>query len=75
MIRETHFAHANLSEARFSGSDLQGSTFHNTKLSKANFVGAINYSINPLTNSLKQARFSQPEVLTLLDHLGIVIEN
>jgi fluoroquinolone resistance protein len=74
MIRETHFSNANLSEANFSGSDLRGSTFHNSNLSKANFIGAINYAINPLTNALKNARFSQPEVLALLQHLGIVIE-
>ena len=48
--------------------------FHNSNLCKANFIGAINYSINPLTNSLKQAKFSKPEVLALLEHFEIIIE-
>jgi uncharacterized protein YjbI with pentapeptide repeats len=74
-IRETHFTHANLTEANFAGSDLRGSIFHNTDLSHANFVGARDYAINPLTNQLKQARFSMPDVVTLLDSLGIIIVN
>jgi fluoroquinolone resistance protein len=73
-MRETHFTHTNLSESDFSGSDLKNSLFHNSNLSKANFVGAINYSINPLTNVLKKARFSQPEAIALLESLEIIIE-
>jgi uncharacterized protein YjbI with pentapeptide repeats len=73
-IRNTHFTQANLSEAVFTGSDLQGSLFHNSDLRKANFQGAQNYSINPLTNNLLKAKFSKPEVMTLLDHLEIVID-
>ncbi len=69
-IRHTHFTQTNLSEAVFTGSDLQGSLFHNSDLRKANFQGAQNYSINPLTNKLLKAKFSKPEVMTLLDHLG-----
>jgi uncharacterized protein YjbI with pentapeptide repeats len=60
--------------ADFGKSDLTGSTFHNSNLSKANFIGAINYSINPLTNKLSKAKFSKPEALSLLDHLDIIIE-
>ncbi len=74
MIRDTYFTETNLTGADFTGSDLTGSTFHNTNLGKANFASAINYSINPLTNKLIKAKFSKPEVLSLLDHLGIVIE-
>jgi len=74
-IRDPHFTHANLAESNFAGSDLNGSIFHNTNLSHVNFVGAVNYAINPLTNQLKQARFSLPEVVALLDSLGIIIVN
>jgi fluoroquinolone resistance protein len=73
-IRDTHFTNTKLIGSDFSGSDLKGSIFHNADLSKANFVEAINYSINPLTNKLTKAKFSKPEVLALLDHLDIVIE-
>jgi uncharacterized protein YjbI with pentapeptide repeats len=73
-VRNTHFTQTNLSEAVFTGSDLQGSLFHNSDLRKANFQGAQNYSINPLTNKLLKAKFSKPEVMTLLDHLEILID-
>lgn len=74
LIRETYFSQTNLTGASFADSDLKESIFHNTILNKADFRGAINYSINPLTNKLAKARFSQPEVLTLLHHLDIIIE-
>ncbi len=74
VIRETYFANTNLQGANFSGTDLQGSVFHNSDLSKANFQGAFNYSINPLTNKLQRAKFSRLEVLSLLNHLDIIIE-
>jgi hypothetical protein len=47
---------------------------HYADLRKANFRGAVNYSINPLTNKLLKAKFSRPEVMTLLDHLEILID-
>ncbi len=74
VIRETYFTNTNLSHADFGETDLKGSTFHNTQLNHANFKSAINYSINPLTNALVKARFSEPEVLALLYNLGILIE-
>ena len=51
-IRDTHFKEINLTGADFRGSDLSGNLFHNTNLNKSNFVNAVNYSINPLTNKL-----------------------
>ena len=74
VIRDTYFKESNLMGTDFGKSDLAGSTFHNANLSKANLMGAINYSINPLTNKLTKAKFSKPEVLSLLDHLDIIIE-
>lgn len=74
-IRDTYFTNVNLTGSDFSKSDLQGSTFHQTNLTKANFVGAINYSISPLVNKLTKAKFSSPEVLSLLSFLDIAIES
>lgn len=74
VIRDTFFTDTNLSKANFSGSDLSKSIFHNTDLAEANFTKAINYSIDPLSNRLSKAKFSQPEVMALLDHLGIIID-
>ena len=70
-IRETHFTNSNLAGALFTKSDFEGSVFHNTDLRGADFRGAINYSINPLTNKLQKAKFSKPEVMALLEHLEI----
>lgn len=74
MIRDTHFINTKLVEASFVGCDLRGSTFHNTDLSRANFQTAINYSISPLTNKLQKAKFSKPEVFSLLDHFDLILE-
>lgn len=74
LIRDASFFESNLSDADFSGSNLLGTTFHHCNLTKANFASAQGYSINPLTNVLKGAKFSSPEVLSLLKHLEIVID-
>jgi len=73
-IKETHFTECNLMNAQFGESNLIGSIFHKSDLTKANFIAAINYSINPLTNKLTKAQFSNPEVLNLLKYLEITIE-
>jgi uncharacterized protein YjbI with pentapeptide repeats len=65
---------ANLAGSDFSGSNLQLSKFQDTNLERANFVGARDYYINPMCNKLKQARFSYPEVLSLLDTFGVELE-
>ncbi|MDP2103500.1 MAG: hypothetical protein Q8K26_01100 [Candidatus Gracilibacteria bacterium] len=48
--------------------------FQNSNLTKVNFSGATNYYIDPTQNKLKGAKFSQPEVLSLLAGFGIEIE-
>lgn len=72
-IRDCFFTNAQLSEADFTGVDLQGSIFHNCKLDKADFRGAKNYAINLQTNAAKKAKFSYPEVMTLLKYFDIII--
>jgi uncharacterized protein YjbI with pentapeptide repeats len=74
VIRDAYFKESNLMGVDFGKSDLSGSAFHHANLAKANLAGAINYSINPLTNKLTKAKFSKPEVLSLLDHLDIIIK-
>jgi len=73
IIRESDFEDANLSWVDFWNSDLQATKFQNSNLSKANFVWAQNYYIDPTSNILKKAKFSQPEVLSLLAWLDIEI--
>jgi len=73
IIRENDFINTNLTGSDFSDSDLQASKFQNTNLEKTNFVGAKNYYIDPTQNKLKKAKFSQPEVLSLLARFEIKI--
>lgn len=74
VVRDTHFSHVNLTGADFRDCDLNRSLFHQCDLSKSNFISAVNFSISPLTNKLKNARFSKETALHLLDFLGIILE-
>ena len=73
-LREVDFVEADLSSANFSDSDLFGAVFDNTKLEKADFRTALNYSFNPGANAIKKAKFSLPGVIALLSGYDIVIE-
>ncbi len=73
IAKEVDFSEANLNEANFSGTDLEGSLFKQTDLTDANFVGAKNYTIVPGLNKMKGAKFSMPEVLSLLYSMEIEI--
>lgn len=70
---EVDFSEADLNHAVFTGTDLTGSHFHHTNLSRADFAGATNYDINLSNNNVKQARFAMPEALALLYGLDIVL--
>ncbi len=56
------------------GELLPATQFHQCDLRKADFRGASGYQIDPSANRMKQAKFSYPEVLNLLDSLAIEIE-
>lgn len=73
-IRETDYINTNLLGSSFSESDLKLCRFHNTILDKVDFVNSVNYNINPTNNRLKQAKFSYPEVLSLLDSFEIKVD-
>jgi fluoroquinolone resistance protein len=70
---DVDFREADLSRANFAGSDLDQSLFANTNLSQADLSRARNYHIDPAQNTLKQARFSLPEAMSLLHSMDIVI--
>ena len=79
-VREVHhqpldvdFREADLSKADFSGTDLTGAQFGRTNLTGANLESARNYRIVPAENTLKGARFSLPEAMSLLSGLDIEI--
>lgn len=71
---DVDFRESNLSHASFNGSDLLNSLFLHTNLKAADFTQAINYSIDPNTNTITHARFSFPEAMALLNCFNIKIE-
>lgn len=71
IAKEVDFREADLSKADFGGTDLEGSLFASTNLTEACLEGAVNYSIDPRFNTLKGAKFSLPEAMSLLSGLGI----
>lgn len=73
-LKEVDFINTNLMNADFSDSSLNLCKFISSNLSGANFIGASNYFINPMENKLKAAKFSNPEVLSLLAPFEIKIE-
>jgi uncharacterized protein YjbI with pentapeptide repeats len=84
-LREMCMHSCKAHDADFSASDLTGSDLYKTdfkesdfsrsKLNKCNFSESINYRIDPLECSIEGARFSSPEVLTLLRPFNIKIDD
>ena len=73
-IKECYFTGTQLVEADFTSTDLQGSVFHKCKLDKADFRDAKNYEISLQANTAKKAKFSYPDVMSLLKFLDIIID-
>jgi uncharacterized protein YjbI with pentapeptide repeats len=76
MLQEMSFIETNLTLAKFIECDLVRTVFDHANLEKADFSTSRNYTINPEINRMKKAKFSLPDVVGLLSHLGIeIIEN
>ena len=71
--QEVYFWETNLAEADLSQTDLENSQFKNSNLTQADFSTAQNYAISPTINTLKGAKFSLPDAISLLHHLDIVL--
>lgn len=71
ILRDADFREAILSGCSFEGSDLARSVFHEADLSGADLSGARDYSIDARRTTLKGARFSLPEALSLLGGLDV----
>ncbi len=84
-MKHTIFDHCTLHDADFTACDATGASFiacdllnahfENSTLDKADFSSAIQYSINPLQNSIRKALFSYPEVTALLQPFDIILKN
>lgn len=72
--KETDFTESDISEGVFTGTDFERSIFSKTILAKADFTGAKNYTIDVRHNTVKKAKFSIPEALSLLYSLDVVID-
>jgi hypothetical protein len=52
----------------------KGVFFHHADPTKANFLEAVNYSIDLMSCKLKNAKFPRPEVERLLNYFDRIIE-
>jgi uncharacterized protein YjbI with pentapeptide repeats len=73
-ILESMFAECELTESSFKGCKLDKTEFFRCDIRKADFREASGYQIDIIDNKMKGARFSFPEVVSLLDGLGIKID-
>ena len=73
-LKSVEFSEANLSRANFTGSTLDDAIFQQTNLSQADFRSSVGYRINPISNTIRGAKFSKEEVMGLLVDFGIKIE-
>jgi fluoroquinolone resistance protein len=71
---EVEFAETDFTEAVFTGTDFEKSRFFKTNLSRADFRGSKNYSIDITNNIIIKAKFSYPEAISLLNNLDITID-
>ena len=72
--RDVDFRESDLTDCDLTGTDFAGALFGGTNLSGADLRGATDYAIEPGANTLKGARFSLPEAMSLLSGLDIEIE-
>lgn len=70
-VQEVDFRHGDFSGASLTQCNFSGSLFVQTNLNRADFSGSEGFNINVLENSLKGARFSRFDALSLLESLGI----
>jgi uncharacterized protein YjbI with pentapeptide repeats len=73
MAKDVDFREVDLSGVDFTGTDLADSLFADTNLTEADLSKARNYTIEPVKNILKGAKFSLPEAMSLLFNLDIVL--
>lgn len=73
-MEEVDFTETDLSKSVFDQCNLNRALFYASKLERADFRTAYNYSFDPEENRLKGARFSSPAVLGLLAKYPIEID-
>jgi len=72
-VIESDFTETDLTSASFINCDLNRTVFRNTILESADFSTSFNFIIDPETNKLKKARFSESGLPGLLSRYDIEI--
>lgn len=72
-LHDIDFSEANCEDASFIQSDFLNSRFNQTNLTRADFIDAVNYTVNVFDNQISKAKFSLPEAACLLDSLDIEV--
>lgn len=71
---DVDFSECDLEGAEFCRTDFRDSRFSACRLDRCDFRGATNYFVDLSENSVEKAKFSSPEVLSLLSSFNIEIE-
>jgi uncharacterized protein YjbI with pentapeptide repeats len=73
-LHEVDFTECDLTGSVFDNCDFMRATFENSIIEKADFRTSFNYSIDPVKNLIKKARFSLTGIAGLLDKYDIEID-
>ncbi len=73
-ILESLFENCDLRESSFKECNLSGTQFGKCNIEKVDFRDTSEYQIDLFTNKMKKAKFSFPEVVSLLSELDIIID-
>lgn len=73
IAHDVDFREADLRRANLKSTDFENSQFVHTMLYAADFTEAHSYSIDPMQNDIKKAKFSLPDAIHLLDCFEIEI--
>ena len=72
-IKECIFEESIFKGTSFKKSDFEKSTFKDIDLRETDFSGAKNYVFSLMDNKCKGAKFDYPEVIGLLESVGITV--
>ncbi len=75
LLHEADFTECDLTAAVFDNCDLTKTIFDRTILEKADFRSSFNYSIDPESNRIKKAKFSQSGIAGLLEKYDLEIDS
>ena len=73
IAKDVDFRETLLMKSDLSHTDFADSIFIKTDLTEADLTEARNYNINATLNTIKNAKFSLPEAISLLYGLDIVL--